>query len=78
MHRIVREDLKAVLESPIGWESFHGKTVLVTGASGFLAAYMVETLLLLNELSGIRCHVVGLVRNSANAEARFSRLPAQM
>jgi UDP-glucuronate decarboxylase len=71
MHPIVKEDLKSVLESLIGWEAFHGKTVLITGASGFLPAYMVETLLLLNELTGIKCRVVGLVRNSARAEARF-------
>ena len=73
MHAIVHEDLKAVLESSIGWESFRGKTVLVTGASGFLPAYMVETLLLLNELTGTQCRVVCLVRNSANAEVRFRR-----
>lgn len=73
MHRVVREDLTAVIESSTDWESLHGKTILVTGASGFLPAYVVETLLLLNELTPLNCRVVGLVRSLANAEARFCR-----
>jgi UDP-glucuronate decarboxylase len=71
VHKIVREDLKAIIESSTGWKSFNGKTVLITGASGFLPAYMVETLLLLNEVTPFRCRVIGLVRNIAKAKARF-------
>jgi UDP-glucuronate decarboxylase len=55
------------------WNEFEGKTVLISGANGFLPAYMVETLLYLNET---RHHtptkVIGLVRNIDKAKARFA------
>ena len=72
MHPIVREDLEYIVSAPLDWEQFRGKTVLVTGANGFLPAYMVETLLFLNTTRNFDCHVLGLVRNMARAEARFA------
>lgn len=57
------------------WNRFSEKAVLVSGANGFLPAYMVETLLYGNEVNSIRnCHVVALVRNRSKAEARFQHL----
>ena len=46
---------------PINWPALAGKTVLITGANGFLSAYMVETLLFLNEMNdGQATKVIGL------------------
>ena len=71
LHPVVAEDLSAIIEAPLDWDRFAGKTVLVTGASGFLPAYMVETLLFLNEKKNLGCRVVGLVRNMEKARTRF-------
>lgn len=72
-NEIVRQDLQAIIGHTLPWERFAGKTVLVTGANGFLPAYMVETLLLLNQ-EGLSdpVHVIALVRNEAAARLRFS------
>lgn len=75
INEIVRQDLQAILSHPLPWERFAGKTVLVTGAGGFLSAYMVETLLRLNQeaLSDREpVHVIALVRNEDAARHRFS------
>ncbi len=70
---IVTEDLEAVAASNLPWDDFAGKTVLITGAAGFLPAYMVETLLFLNERrSGSPTRVLGLVRHEGRARARFA------
>lgn len=46
--------------------------MLISGAAGFLPAYMVETLLFLNESNpDFRVRVVGLVRNLDRARVRF-------
>lgn len=37
-------DLDIILSSPINWEIFRNKTVLVTGATGRLGMYIVETI----------------------------------
>ncbi|KKL76102.1 hypothetical protein LCGC14_2048230, partial [marine sediment metagenome] len=70
---IVREDLARVAAAKLPWELLRGRTVLITGASGFLPRYMVETLLLLNDsLPGSPCKVLALVRNEAKARERFA------
>ncbi len=45
---MILEDFNQIKSSSIDWNRFENKTILITGANGFLPAYMVETLLLLN------------------------------
>lgn len=45
MTDIEREDISRILASPLPWNEVMGSTVLVTGATGMLASYMVFTLL---------------------------------
>jgi UDP-glucuronate decarboxylase len=71
-NKIVLEDLEAILRSAIDWSRFGGKTVLITGANGFLPAYMVESLLYVNATAGIDVKVIALVRNIAKAKKRFA------
>jgi nucleoside-diphosphate-sugar epimerase len=72
-HPIIEEDLREIVAAELPWERLHGKTVLVTGANGFVPAYLVETLLKLNEMTtGPRMRIIGLVRNVAKAETRFA------
>lgn len=71
-HPLITEDLESILSDKLDWNRFDGKTILISGASGMLPAYMVETLLFLNEVRpscGLR--VVGLVRNLERAVHRF-------
>lgn len=70
---IIREDLENILAANLPWSDLAGKNLLIVGANGFLPAYMIETLLYLNEyLSSEKVKVIGLVRNKQKAVARFS------
>jgi len=73
-HPIIAEDIRHIIETDLPWGEFGSRTVLVTGASGFLPAYMVETLLQLNQglLSSAPLRVIGLVRDRDRARARFA------
>ncbi len=72
-HLIVEEDLTSILAADLPWDEFDGKVVLVTGAGGFLAAYLVETLLRRNEQGAhAPTQVVGLVRSEDKARRRFA------
>jgi len=72
-HPIIEEDLRAITAANLPWSALRGKTVLVTGANGFVPAYLVETLLYLNEVHpSPKIRIVGLVRNADKAAARFS------
>lgn len=69
---IVESDLEYITKADLPWESFRNKTVLVSGASGFLPSYMVETILYLNETRQFNVKVLGLVRNIEKARERFA------
>ncbi len=72
MSSIVNEDMEFILQDfNIPWEMLYGKTVLISGISGVLPAYMAETLLYLNQRKKAGIRIVGLVRNLDRAEKRF-------
>ena len=71
-NKIVESDLKYITETNLPWELFKNKTVLISGASGFLPSYMVETLLYLNETRGFNIKILGIVLNIEEARQRFS------
>lgn len=77
-HPIVEEDLRAIVAAPIPWDMLRGRTVLISGAAGFMPRYLVETLLFLNERqSNFDCYVVGMVRNLEKARRVFAHHAAR-
>jgi len=71
-NKIILQDLDQIIKAPVDWSRFSGKTVLITGANGFLPAYMVETLLFLCYKGIIKdTKVLALVRNIEKAKSRF-------
>lgn len=70
---IIDSDLERIVTAALPWQRLFGRTVLVTGANGFLPAYLVETLLHLNSTRGAAIRVLGLVRNLDKARRRFGR-----
>lgn len=73
MNKVILEDLENIVaETTIDWTRFSNKTVLISGANGFLPAYMVETLLFLSYKKIINnTKVLALVRNIEKANLRF-------
>ena len=74
LHPIIIEDIDYITSQDLDWSKFKNKTILISGANGFLATYLVYTFLTLNSKYGIGCHVVGISRNKEKAENKFSAL----
>ena len=73
MHPIVKEDLGYITSAKIPWDDLEGKNILITGANGFLPAYMIETILFLNDHKfKNKAKVFVLARNKERALSRFS------
>lgn len=70
VNKIIKEDVDNIISRFAHWDRFKNKTVLVSGANGFLPAYLVETLLSLG--SSYNTGVIALVRNRQKAEKRFA------
>jgi len=72
MHSIVKEDLEFITASKIAWEDLEGKNILITGANGFLPAYMIETILFLNDHRfKNKAKIFALARNKERVLSRF-------
>lgn len=72
---MLEEDFTAITSSPlIDWQAFANANILITGANGFLPAYMAKTLLNLNAtlLRHAPCRVLALVRNYKHAREVFA------
>ena len=73
LNRIEIEDFEYILgDKNIDWELFENSTVLITGASGMLPAYMVKTLLYLNNKLSEPVKVIGVVRNIKQAKITYN------
>lgn len=71
IHSIIEEDIRKICEETLPWEKLKEKTILVTGASGFLASYLVYTLLKLNEEYELNIKINALCRSKKKAEQKF-------
>jgi len=71
---IIEQDLARIIASDLPWSQLSGKTVLISGANGFVAAYMMETLLYLNDIAKAQIQVVALIRNYEKAKRRLGHL----
>lgn len=62
-NHIVQADLREITSTPIQWEEFQNKTILVTGANGMLATYLIYTFLYLVDKKGLDIKIVALSRS---------------
>ena len=78
MYNIIDEDIKWMIEKyPVPWELLRGKTVMVTGAAGFLAAYMVETVMYLNTRENYGTTIIAVVRDKEKFRSRYERFSSR-
>lgn len=71
MHYIIEEDILRMMKSNQLLEKLFGKTVLITGASGYVPAYFVHLFMKLNEMNSANIKVLALCRNQSKADMRF-------
>ena len=62
-NKIIRDDVASILAEPINWEKLRGGAILLSGSSGMLGSYILDTLLTLNEDRDYGMTVYGLMRN---------------
>ena len=67
-------DFESIITKNLPWSDLTNKTVLISGAGGFVAYYIIGALLLLNDMHNINVKIIGLVRNEKKARARLGVL----
>lgn len=65
------DDMENIYSRGYDWSKFKGKTVLISGAYGMLASYIVYMLMYLNIAKGIRVRVIAQGRSIDKAKRKF-------
>lgn len=73
MLNAVKKEIERIVNSPLSWEKLRDKTVLVTGATGFIGAYFVRALLEKSEKSNLNIKVVAYVLEIEEAKKMFNK-----
>ena len=63
MTEIVKNDIQRIIDTPLSWNKLRDKTVLITGATGFIGSFLIHSLLKKGEKDGLNIKVLALVRN---------------
>lgn len=71
MHKIISEDIQTLVSSKLSFEKLYKKTILISGANGYVPAYFVHMFLGLNEKYSAGIKVIALCRNEKRATERF-------
>jgi len=71
-HALVLEDFATIQSSELPWCDLRGKRVLVTGAGGFLASFLVKSLLFANDSYGLDLTVICVSRYPSGIPSRLS------
>lgn len=74
---IIRTDMEEIYAREYKWDKLDGCDILITGAYGMLASYMVYFLLYLREFWNIRVEIYIQGRNEAKARERFGKYLAK-
>lgn len=67
-----REDIEYVANLELPWEKLQNKSILITGASGLIGSFLIDTLMEKNN-HGLNCTLYALGRNPDKAKSRFEK-----
>ena len=71
MQKIIREDIELICNERLPWEKLKHKSILITGANGFLGTYIVLSLIECNKRYQTDITINALCRNRDKAFAKF-------
>lgn len=71
IHEYIYNDILTIANANLSWDSLKNKTILITGAGGFIGYYLTMAMLIRNDLYNDNITVLALVRNQQKTEKRF-------
>lgn len=77
MNLIIKQDIDTICQETLPWEKLKNKKIVVTGANGFLASYMIYTLLEKNKSLDLNMTIYAFCRNKNKANAKFGEYQSQ-
>lgn len=73
MEELIDQDAETIANSNINWDKLNKKTILISGATGYVSQYIIHALLKRNDLFHSDIKVIAFCRNKDKANQRFSQ-----
>lgn len=70
---LYENDIKKVALRDLPWVKLENSVILITGATGLLGRFLIDTVMYLNLNSNLNCKVISIGRNEERAKKEFSR-----
>lgn len=78
---VLAEDLSGILAAALPWEQLYGRSILVTGASGFIGGHVIETLVWLNRCqpqAGLHIHALARDLEKLRERMPWVEIPGEL
>ena len=72
-NEIYLKNIKEVADLDIDWKQLKNSNFIITGATGLIGKFLVDTILYLDETKKLNCHIIAIGRNKEKAKSRFSK-----
>ena len=71
-NELYRNDLATAINQTISFENLKGKSIIITGATGLIGSFLVETIMYANEVFNDNINIYAVGRNKEKLMNRFS------
>ena len=72
-NEIYLNNIKEVANLNIKWEDLKNTRFMITGATGMIGKFLIDTIMYLDETTDLNCTIIAIGRNKEKAEKRFSK-----
>jgi len=68
---VINSDIKSIALAALDWPQLDQKVILITGGSGFLASYLIKSLLTANDFHGLNLQIICIARRLKSVNQRL-------
>lgn len=67
------DNIRELIDSDLNWNKLNNSSIMITGATGMIGKFLIDTILYLDEFFNLNCKVIAVGRNFEKLKARFSK-----
>ena len=67
------KDVERVATTKLKWEKLNNTSILITGATGMIASFLIDVIMYKNQKNDLKCKIYAISRNKEKINKRFSK-----